>query len=87
VSEKHEARSSPPAVTKRRNRQWHGLREFLTSNNILVLLVFVPLSIISGSMGANPNLVFVFSMLAILPLASELSSQQYIVAEVSISWE
>ena len=38
-------------------------------------------------MEANPNLVFVFSMLAILPLASKSFVNQYIVAEVLISWE
>ena len=50
------------------------MKDFLTSSKLLLLLVFVPCSIVFGAMEANPNLVFVFSMLAILPLAMLLSN-------------
>jgi Ca2+:H+ antiporter len=50
------------------------LKEFFTSSNLLILLVFVPCSIIFGALEANPNVVFVCSMLAILPLAMLLSN-------------
>jgi Ca2+:H+ antiporter len=45
----------------------------LASNYVNVLLVFVPLGIISGALGWNPNVVFCLNFLAIVPLASLLS--------------
>ena len=45
----------------------------LTSNYVNILLVFVPLGIISGALGWNPNAVFCLNFLAIVPLASLLS--------------
>ncbi|KAL8990838.1 MAG: hypothetical protein Q9177_000604 [Variospora cf. flavescens] len=45
----------------------------LTSNPVNVLLVFVPLGIISGTIGWSSTVVFVLNFLAIIPLASLLS--------------
>lgn len=45
----------------------------LTSNPVNVLLVFVPLGIISGTIGWSPTVIFVLNFLAIIPLASLLS--------------
>jgi len=45
----------------------------LKSNYVNVLLVFVPLGIIAGAAGWNPNVVFVLNFLAIMPLAALLS--------------
>lgn len=41
---------------------------------IYVLLVFVPIGIVAGAVGANPTVVFILNFLAIIPLASILSS-------------
>lgn len=38
-----------------------------------VFLVFVPLGIVAGAVGWNPNAVFILNFLAIIPLASLLS--------------
>jgi Ca2+:H+ antiporter len=50
------------------------MKDILTSSKLLIFLAFVSCSIVFGAMEANPNLVFVFSMLAILPLAMLLSN-------------
>ena len=46
----------------------------ISSVFIKLLLVFVPLGIVAGAIGANPNAVFILNFLAIIPLASILSS-------------
>ncbi len=38
-----------------------------------VLLLFVPMGIVAGAVGANPTAVFILNFLAIIPLASILS--------------
>ena len=63
-----------PLPPRRHHRTWHGLKDFLTSTKLLLLLVFVPCSIVSGALGVDSNVVFVFSILAILPLAMLLSN-------------
>jgi hypothetical protein len=55
-------------------RQWWGLRPFLSSSPILLLLFFVPIGILGGHNGWNPTFVFSMNMLAILPLAMLLSN-------------
>lgn len=45
----------------------------LISNYVNVLLVFVPLGIIAGSLGWDPTAVFILNFFAIMPLASLLS--------------
>lgn len=52
---------------------WHILRAIVLSNYINVLLVFLPLGILSGALGWNAILTFVFNFLAIIALASLLS--------------
>lgn len=61
-------------ATKRVQKKWHGLHQFMTSSNILLLLGFVPFSILGGHFEWNPTFVFSMSMLAILPLAMLLSN-------------
>jgi Ca2+:H+ antiporter len=52
---------------------WHILRAIIFSNYVNVLLVFLPLGILSGALGWNAVLTFVFNFLAIIALASLLS--------------
>jgi len=61
-------------AAKRELKKWHGLHQFLTSSNILLLVGFVPFSILGGHYEWNPTFVFSMSMLAILPLAMLLSN-------------
>jgi Ca2+:H+ antiporter len=56
------------------------MKDFLTSSKLLILLVFVPCSIFFGAFEADLNLVFVCSMLAILPLAMLLSNATEVLA-------
>ena len=56
------------------SREWWGLKPFLMSNALHILLVFVPAGILTGHMGWNSTAVFVLNMLAILPLAMLLSN-------------
>lgn len=52
----------------------HLAYETLRSNiYVNVFLVFVPLGIVAGALGWNPNAVFILNFLAIIPLASVLS--------------
>lgn len=53
----------------------------LYSNYVNVLLVFVPLGIVAGSMGWNPTVVFILNFFAIVPLAAVLS---YATEEISM---
>lgn len=50
-----------------------AMQQVFRSNHIYTLLVFIPFGIASGAMGANPTVVFVLNMLAIIPLAMLLS--------------
>jgi Ca2+:H+ antiporter len=52
---------------------WHILRAIILSNYVNVLLVFLPLGILSGALGWDAILTFVFNFLAIIALASLLS--------------
>ena len=45
----------------------------LSSTLINVLLLFVPMGLVAGAVGANPTIVFILNFLAIIPLASILS--------------
>jgi hypothetical protein len=54
-------------------RVWHMVWGTLCSNYVNVLLVFVPLGIIAGSMQWSPTAVFILNFIAIMPLAALLS--------------
>lgn len=54
-------------------RVFHLTYATLVNNYVNLLLVFVPLGIVSGSLGWNPAATFVLNFLAIIPLASLLS--------------
>jgi len=45
----------------------------IASSHINWLLVFVPVGIVAGAIGANPSLVFLLNFLAIIPLATVMS--------------
>jgi Ca2+:H+ antiporter len=53
--------------------KWHGIEQVLMSKSIYLLLVFVPFGVLSGALGWSPTAVFIFNMLAIIPLATLLS--------------
>jgi hypothetical protein len=50
-------------------RTWRGIKRLLKSNPLYMLLVFVPVGVSSGILDRSPIAVFVFNMLAIVPLA------------------
>jgi|HubBroStandDraft_4_1064222.scaffolds.fasta_scaffold1429085_1 Ca2+:H+ antiporter len=50
-------------------RTWRGIRRLLRSNYLYLLLIFVPIGIISGVLDRSPTAIFVFNVLAIIPLA------------------
>jgi hypothetical protein len=60
--------------TQHVRKEWWGLKHFLTSSNLLWLLVFVPMGILGGHNGWSSTFVFTTSMLGILPLAMLLSN-------------
>jgi hypothetical protein len=62
--------NASPSYSAQKLRAIEGV---LRSNYLYSLLIFVPLGIFFGTLGANPTIVFVFNMLAIVPLAMLLS--------------
>ncbi|KAL2037108.1 hypothetical protein N7G274_010104 [Stereocaulon virgatum] len=55
-------------------QNWRVLKHILNDNNVYRLLGFVPFGIVAGLMGLNPTAVFVFNLLAVVPLAVLLSA-------------
>lgn len=50
-------------------KRTRGMRKVLMRNHTYLLLAFVPLGITAGVLGWNPTIVFLFNIIAILPLA------------------
>ncbi|KAF8249952.1 Calcium/proton exchanger [Wilcoxina mikolae CBS 423.85] len=55
-------------------RKWRIIKRTLLSNPVYILLTFVPAGVFAGALGWNPTAVFILNLLAIVPLATLLSS-------------
>ncbi|PSK36026.1 Vacuolar calcium ion transporter [Elsinoe australis] len=74
----HDSHGQPYWEDERAYIKWpayilHKAWQVLASNYVNVLLVFVPVGIVLGEIGADPTAVFVVNFFAIIPLAALLS--------------
>ena len=66
------ADSSLPNIPLLRN--WHAFKRVLEENAVYRLLIFLPVGTAAGVLEWNPTAVFIFNLLAIVPLSVLLSA-------------